>query len=207
MPKYNTLPSLIDRMNQKFGYVKFKLWEKGGNSRIYTNLGNNTKKMTTKAFIHIMNNTFVGHVYIDCPSQSDTWIKSQEKEVLKQLSRFCDLMTRIFDFGIPMATEPAEVIMTNALLEAETVQGYTLEWKQKQVKINRFGKLATRNRQYVLPFKGAKSEAPSKLVLLSPEAFALLIQEADADGIMLEPYAAPRDYELIVQGIRQSKEQ
>ena len=71
-----TIEQLAERLNEK-------VWSKGDLKRIYLNdEGYNTKKMSTKTFIwQDEEGEFKVSCRIDCPSQPDAWIESQEQEV------------------------------------------------------------------------------------------------------------------------------
>lgn len=70
----------IEQLAEKLGET---VWSKGDLKRIYMNdAGWNTKNMTTKTWIFINpNGKFEVACHINCPSQPDAWIVSQEKEV------------------------------------------------------------------------------------------------------------------------------
>ena len=71
-----TLESLAQALNGK-------LWIKGDMKRIYLDRGYNTKKMSTKTYVYQREDgTFGISCYIDCPSQSFAWIKSQQEEII-----------------------------------------------------------------------------------------------------------------------------
>ena len=58
-----------------------KIWEKGNLKRLYlNNVGYNTKKMKTTAYVYVNEaGSFDVSVYIDCPSQHPSWIKSERE--------------------------------------------------------------------------------------------------------------------------------
>lgn len=73
----------IEQLAEKLGKT---VWSKGELKRIYlNNVGYNTKKMSTKAFIYEKDGDFRVSVNIDCPSQAYQWIESQEKEVRESI--------------------------------------------------------------------------------------------------------------------------
>jgi hypothetical protein len=80
-----TIEQLAELMNKK-------VWAKNGLKRIYLNdAGYNTKKMTTKAFIfQNEDGKFCVSVSIDCPSQSFSWIKSQQDKVRGRIEKEID---------------------------------------------------------------------------------------------------------------------
>jgi hypothetical protein len=63
------------------------VWLKGDMKRIYINdAGWNTKKMSTKAYIwQDKNGNFKVSVNIDCPSQHDNWLESQEEKIRESI--------------------------------------------------------------------------------------------------------------------------
>ncbi len=73
-----TLQELATKLNGKF-------WSKEGKERVYIDRGYNTKKMSTKTYVEIRNDEFVVRCFIDCPSQSDNWIESQQNEVIENV--------------------------------------------------------------------------------------------------------------------------
>lgn len=76
-----TIEKLAERLGEK-------VWSKGDLKRIYLNdAGHNTKKMSTKTFIFEKEGNFIVSCNIDCPSQPDQWIKSQQKEVIDSIYR------------------------------------------------------------------------------------------------------------------------
>lgn len=71
-----------------------KIWEKGNLKRLYvSHLGDNTKKMKTNAYIYVNEaGSFEVSVYIDCPSQSFNWIKSQQQILKDYIYRKIDMI-------------------------------------------------------------------------------------------------------------------
>jgi hypothetical protein len=55
------------------------------------------------------------------------------------------------------------------------VKGYFLEWRQVRIPINRFGKLATRNRQHIRVWEGPANLAPRGFVELSDAEYEVAI--------------------------------
>jgi hypothetical protein len=182
MKKITTLTELAAALGKK---TNVKAWEKNGKQRLYFgSYGYNTKKMSTKAYIDLRDGKAFAAAIIDCPSQPNSWIQSQEQEIRDQLQKYVRYIVRFFDFGV--TSEPIEVILNNATLAAEEVQGYYTKWEEVSVPINRFGKLAVRNRQFVLPWRGSKSEAPRTFVPFSVAGYNWLLAKGQ---LMLEPYA------------------
>lgn len=62
-----------------------KLWVKGDLKRIYLDKGHNTKKMSTKTYVFEKGGRFMVSCNIDCPSQHDNWIESQEQEIIESV--------------------------------------------------------------------------------------------------------------------------
>jgi hypothetical protein len=84
----------IEQLAQELGKT---VWSKGDLKRIYLNdAGYNTKKMSTKAFIYEKDGEFRVSVSIDCPSQPDQWIESQENEVRQSILKNIEVVV----FGI-----------------------------------------------------------------------------------------------------------
>lgn len=177
--------------------LNVKLWEKGTLCRLYiNNVGYNTKKMSTKA--HIDLNSFRVVVNIECHSQPSQWIASQEAEVEQSLAKYARYARMIASKNAPAVetiakqVENIEIAIINEELAAEPVVGYYTEWRSIRIAINRFGKLATRNRQFVVPFSGNKSNAPRFFVPLTKEGFEYLSKRGED---MLEPYTEAPDYD------------
>lgn len=64
-----------------------KMWVKEDLKRIYLDEGYNTKKMSTKTYVEIRNGEFVVRCFIDCPSQNDNWIDSQQDQIIESVGR------------------------------------------------------------------------------------------------------------------------
>lgn len=84
-----------------------KLWVKGDLKRIYLDRGHNTKKMTTKTYIYENDNKFMVSCNIDCPSQNLNWIKSQQNEIIENVSE--EINKAIFEFNNPNIDYDLEV--------------------------------------------------------------------------------------------------
>lgn len=190
MSRFTTLSELAAGLNKCTKSSRYKAWEKGDKKRIYVqDAGYNTKKMSTKVWIELGGDGPEMRVIIDCPSQPMEWIASQQKEVASHFDRVLRYCRLFFNFGV--ATSSIEVIMNNATLAAEPVKGYYTEWRNVRVSINRFGKLADRNRQFVVPFEGTKDSAPRTFVELNEKGFAYLKGRGE---VMLDAYEAVPDY-------------
>jgi hypothetical protein len=193
--KHTTLAQLALALGK---HANVSAREKNGKQRLYfKGLGYNTKKMSTSAFIELRDGNAIAHCYIDCPSQHSSWISSQQDEVVASMQRYVRYIRMFFDFGV--TGESIEVVMNNAILDAESVKGYFTEWRQQRVAINRFGKLATRNRQFVIAFEGTKNTAPRGFMPLSDAGYNELKNGYYKGCQMLEPYAPVPDYDAIAQ--------
>lgn len=65
-----------------------KLWIKGDLKRIYLDEGFNTKKMSTKTYVYEKQDGSWGvSCRIECPSQNDNWIISQEDKVIEDVEK------------------------------------------------------------------------------------------------------------------------
>ena len=73
-----TLQELALKLNGKF-------WSNNGKERVYLDRGYNTKKMSTKTYIEVRNDEFVVRCFIDCPSQNDNWIESQQDQIIENV--------------------------------------------------------------------------------------------------------------------------
>lgn len=71
-----TIYELAERLGKR-------VWESGIIKRIYINdVGYNTRKTSTVVFIWQDGDTFKVSCYIECPSQSYTWINSQKRIII-----------------------------------------------------------------------------------------------------------------------------
>jgi hypothetical protein len=188
--KHTTLFELAAGLNNCTNSTRFKAWEKGDNKRIYVQgAGYNTKKMSTKAWIDCSGEQPKMNIRIECFSQPQQWIDSQEAELATHYEAEVRYCRRFFNFN--NSTKSVEVVMNNALLAAEPVKGYYTEWRHVRVAINSFGKLADRNRQFVVPFQGTKDNAPRTFVELEEKGFAYLRGRGE---VMLDAYEAVPDF-------------
>lgn len=194
MTTSNTIQQIASAIGKT---LNVKVWEKNGIARLYiNNAGYNTKKMSTKAYIDL--NTFRVVVTIECNSQPSQWIASQESEVEQSLAMYARLARMIASknnevLPLEKQVENIEIAAHNEVLAEEPVQGYFTEWRSVRIAINRFGKLATRNRQFIVPFSGNKSNAPRFFVPLTKEGFDYLSKRGED---MLEPYTEAPDYDV-----------
>lgn len=148
-----------------------KLWTKGDLKRIYLDRGYNTKKMTTKTYVFEKEGKFIVKCDIDCPSQNDGWIYSQQEIIVTGLNE--KIAEIIEEFGTEI--ENPQIAIEAALAEEEQVQGYFLQWREVRVAINRFGKLAERKRMFVVTYKGAKSQAHPRFIACNDAEFELAL--------------------------------
>jgi len=90
---------------------------------------------------------------------------------------------------VPEEKEAVETeIIAELVKEDKIVKGYSLRWEEVRIAINRFGKLATRNRQYINTYEGIGSKAPKGFIELSDAEFEVAKTK---DGKMIEPYTTP----------------
>ncbi|WP_220761705.1 hypothetical protein [Flavobacterium sp. UMI-01] len=76
-----TLQELATKLNGKY-------WEKGDLKRVYLEEGYNTKKMSTKTYVYERKDgTFGVSCRIECPSQNDNWITSQEDMIIEGVEK------------------------------------------------------------------------------------------------------------------------
>lgn len=73
-----------------------KLWTKGDMKRIYLDEGYNTKKMSTKTYVYERQDGSWGvSCRIECPSQNDNWITSQEDKVIEGVEKEIENIIKI----------------------------------------------------------------------------------------------------------------
>ncbi len=170
--------------------------------RIYdSSVGYNTKKMSTKAYYYISNGELRASVTVDCYNQPEAWCASQAEQFETSMMEWAEgRISERFPEGEIIAEQiESETIVTEegeVIDLSETVKGYYTEWREVRIAINRYGKLATRNRQFVVICEIAKANAPRNFVQLSEKAYAFASQRNSE--IMLEPFAEPIDYEMAV---------
>lgn len=84
-----TIEQLAEKLNGN-------LWIKGDMKRIYLDEGHNTKKMSTKTYVfQNAKGDYIVSCNIDCPSQHDNWISSQEDEIIASVERRIEQILRI----------------------------------------------------------------------------------------------------------------
>lgn len=105
-----TIEQLAEKLNGN-------LWIKGDMKRIYLDEGYNTKKMSTKTYIYQKSDgTFGVSCGIDCPSQHDNWISSQEDEIIASVERrieniFAQSTLELVDYKILDGFDGCEVLV------------------------------------------------------------------------------------------------
>lgn len=197
------MKTTIETITEKLGaHLNVTLWTKKGN-RLYVNgFGYNTKKCKQSIYIDI--DSFRAMCFTDCPSQPSQWCESQSAEVVASLEKYVRYAKMIASSmgrdaqPIEKQIEEIEIQIHNDELDNQPVVGYYTEWREIRVSINRFGKLATRNRQFVIAFSGTKSTAPRGFVELTAAGHALLRSKRNCEE-MLEPYATAPDYDSIAE--------
>lgn len=173
---------------------RYKVWK---DKRLYVHKCRfttiyNTRKCEQTVYIDLV--TYNVHCDTNCPAQSTAWENNENQRVVNALQGFARLL-RVIMKAQRLATDPVNIIVNNAILNADRVKGYFTTWKKVQVKINRFGKLAERNRLFVVPFDGTKETAPAGFVSLTELGYRLLISRCKSDGEMIEPYGEIPDYD------------
>lgn len=202
MTTSNTIQKIANAIGKT---LNVKVWEKNGIARLYCiNVGDNTKKMRTNAYIDL--NSFRVVVTIECNQQPSQWIASQESKVEQSLAKYARYARMIAAKNAP-AVEPIEkqienieTAVINEELAAEPVMGYYTEWRSLRVAVNSYGKLATRNRQFVVACSTNKSKAPRGFVELTQAGYEYLLSKRNGEQ-MLEPYAKAPDYDTIAAHI------
>jgi hypothetical protein len=181
--------STIDQIAELLGKT---VW---AGKRIYmNNVGYNTKKMSTKAFYYLENNEVKASVYVDCDNQPLDWCKSQAEQFRASMMETLEEIMPVEDVETIAVEEPTMVINEEGQLNdlTETVKGFYSEWREVRIAINRFGKLATKNRQFLIVKEIAKKDAPYKFTLMNDEDFEAVKNYIKSER-MLEPYVEAAD--------------
>ena len=101
-----------------------KLWVKGDLKRIYLDEGFNTKKMSTKTYVYERQDGSWGvSCRIECPSQNDNWITSQEDKVIESVETRIDHIVKQLNVELveyKIIEDKAEVLV-KANTDAEPV--------------------------------------------------------------------------------------
>lgn len=150
-----------------------KLWVKGDLKRIYLDAGYNTKKMRTKTYVYEKDDRFIVNCTIECPSQPDEWIESQQNEIIDSYSSKISEIIEEYGFEVENPMIAIEVEFASE----RQIQGYYMKWDIVRVPINSYGKLAARNRQLVITFKGSESLAPNGFLELNDDDFAIAVEK------------------------------
>lgn len=194
----------LEQIAEKIGkHLNVTLWKKKGN-RLYINgYGFQTKKCKQSVYIDLDN--FFVKCYTDCPSQTSAWCESQSQQVQENLfkyARYARLIANKLNPTKPLHTviEGIEMEIHNAELSEKPFQGYYTEWREVRIPINRFGKLAVRNRQFAIAFKGTQNTAPKNFVTLNDLGYEYLASKKNSE-YMLDPYEIP-DFEIMAEKLK-----
>ena len=82
--------------------LKGKYWIKGDKQRVYLDRGHNTKKMSTTTYVYESGNSeFKVCCYVECPSQTETWINSQQNKIIESVEEDLDILNlRMIDYKV-----------------------------------------------------------------------------------------------------------
>lgn len=152
-----------------------KLWIKGDLKRIYLDEGWNTKKMSTKTYVYEKDARFIVVCNIECPSQPDEWISSQEDQIINSVNERIQEIIEEFGFEI----EDPQIAIQAALDAEPQVKGYYMYWHSVRVPINSYGKLAIRKRQQVRAYNGPVSKTPFGFIELNDEDYAIALEKEE----------------------------
>lgn len=195
-----TLTEVAKAIQEKHPGLHPKAWEKGTHKRIYIDAGFLTKKASTTSYIDIKGKEAYIYVRVECPTQTRNWCSSQEDQITQRESvqEALAITKELYDFPDVEITEAA-VTDSGTLegLDTTEIAGYYTEWRKARVKINSYGKLATVNRQYVILWRGIKTDAPKTFTALSEDAY-VFAERLHGKEVMLDPYQLPNDYEAMV---------
>jgi hypothetical protein len=165
--------------------INGKLWSKDNLQRIYVDRGYNTKKMSTKTYVHqLQDGSFAVVCDIYCPGQSKAWVEAQQQIVINNLLE--DINDLIDEYGIDATL--AEALAPESC--DEKVKGYYLRWHEVKVPINSYGKLALRKRQKVHTFEGYNDRLPNGFIELNDSQF-LQAQILEEKGTCFEYGQSP----------------
>lgn len=157
------------------------------NKRLYIQgVGYNTKKCKQSLYIDL--STFTVHASTECASQSDSWCDAQTEILLEDQGRifaFARLL-RILCAERKTYTPVAEV-MQQALLDTAEVKGYYTEWRNVRIAVNSYGKMANRNRCFMIFCTTTKGSAPRSFVELPDKEYAACVAYYRGDK-MMDPY-------------------
>ena len=189
LEKMKQLETIVSNKMQRRG-LRCKFWSKGETFRLYlySDALYDTKKCKQSAYIDLKR--YCGRVTTECPSQPKEWCEAQSKEVEKHLESW-GRYTRFVAYKLGIIGEQKAVQDAQKRIDETSplVKGYFLEWRSVRVPINRYGKLATRNRQYIHVWEGYANLAPQGFVELSDAEYEVAKTKA---GKMIEPYTTPK---------------
>lgn len=158
--------------------------------------GFNTKKCKQTIYLDLDSLKIV--CYTDCDSQPSAWCNSQSQQVIDSLNKYARLASLI-NFSdnkgeLVKTIEDIETEMTNEALDSCLVVGYSTEWRSEKIKINRYGKLAIKNRQFIKFHETTKNAANRNFVELSKEQYNAITGYLISNERMLEPFVEPKDF-------------
>ena len=185
MDKFKKLETIVSEKFSKSG-LRCKFWNKGDHFRLYlySDALYDTKKCKQTAYINLTNYRLC--VITECPSQPDAWCKSQSEEAKSGLEYLeQEVRTIAHELGVIDEQKADEQAKCET---CPVVKGYYLEWQEVRIPINRFGKLVTRNRQFIRVWEGKENFAPRGFVALSDAEFEVAKTKV---GKMVEPYTTP----------------
>lgn len=175
--------------------LNVKNWK---DKRIYIHgYGFQTRKCKQNIYLDL--DTFEIICLTDCESQSSQWCKSQSEIVVEALQAYRRLARLIAFVNRPQETitesiARVEAEITSEALDTQVVYGFTSEWRSERVKINSYGKLATRNRQFIYFFETTKNSASNKFTELSKVEYDAITGYIIGKEKMLEPFMEPDAY-------------
>jgi hypothetical protein len=193
MEKIQQLETIVSETLTKRG-LRSKFWNKGEHSRLYlySDALHDTKKCKQSAYIDLKH--YCVHVTTECPSQPAAWCSSQSREVEKWFEKWARY-THFVAYKIGLITEQKNGAQAKQEEQERinevypVVKGYYLEWQTVRIPINSYGKLATRNRQFIHVWEGSENLAPRGFVALSDAEYEVAKTKA---GRMIEPYTTPQ---------------
>lgn len=191
----------IDKVLKSLGkYLNVTNWK---DKRIYIKgYGYNTKKCKQNIYIDLTTLNVVCHT--ECDSQPTEWCQSQSNIVVDDMEKYSRLakivayVNRDINAEANSYAEVVEAMVNDSqpvgiVEDTNEVFGYTTRWEEVRIAINRFGKLATRNRQFLSFVKTTRFNAPYKFVEISENDFnAIAIKNGKIiEDIMLDAYEEP----------------
>jgi hypothetical protein len=181
--------------------TKSNLWQKGPHNRLYIYdsrkvLIYKTRKCEQKVYIDL--NTFAVHCETICNAQPDSWCSAESNRVIDALQSTARLLRMVVtkkevEVATTVSASNIEEVCADIIMDATEVYGYVTEWRSVRVAINKYGKLATRNRQFMVLGQFKKSTAPFGFVEIDKEVYDYLKANhytfSKSGELMLEPYA------------------